>query len=116
MRRPCGGAVGSTAVWSTAEVTAATVSEPNSAIVSSTEGPHRPRCWEIIALRPRIGVYTATPSTCSKCETSAATGLPIETPDTAITVDCGRSQRTRARTSETTRIMPATLVNGSMFG
>src|SRR6476620_5902468 len=27
-----------------------------------------------------------------------------------------RSQRTKARTSETTRIMPATLVSGSMFG
>jgi ribonuclease J len=34
-------------------------------------------------------VYTATPSTSSKCETSAATGLPIDTPDTAIAVDCG---------------------------
>ncbi len=61
-------------------------------------------------------MYTATPSTSSKCETSAATGLPMETPDTAITVDCGRSHRTKARTSETTRIMPATLVSGSMFG
>jgi hypothetical protein len=69
-----------------------------------------------MALRPRIGVYTATPSTSSKCETSAATGLPIDTPDTAIAVDCGRSHRTRARTSETTRIIPATLVSGSMFG
>ena len=65
-------------------------------------------------VHPRIGVYTATPSTSSKCETSAATGLPMETPDTAITVDCGRSQRTKARTSETTRIMPATLISGSI--
>ena len=49
-----------------------------------TDGPHRPRCWAIIALSPKIGVYTATPSTFSRCETSAATGLPIDTPDTAI--------------------------------
>ena len=63
-------------------------------MVSSTDGPHRPRCWAIIALSPRIGVYTATPSTSSKCETSAATGLPMDTPDTAIAVDCGRSHRT----------------------
>ena len=69
-----------------------------------------------MAFSPEIGVYTATPSTGSKCETSAATGLPMETPDTAVTVACGRSQRTSARTSDTTRIMPATLVSGSMFG
>ena len=46
-----------------------------------------PRCRAIIALSPRIGVYSATASTCrSRCETSAATGVPIEIPDTTTAV------------------------------
>ncbi len=52
----------------------------------------------------------------SRCDTSAATGLPIDTPDTAIALAWGRSHRTTARTSDTTRIMPATLASGSMLG
>jgi len=67
-------------------------------------------------LSPKIGVYTATASTVSRCDTRAATGLPMDTPDIAIAVDCGCSQRTTARTSDTARIIPATLASGSIFG
>ena len=84
--------------------------------MSRTEGPQRPTWCAIIALSPTIGVYTATASTFSRCDTNAATGLPMDTPDIALAVDCGRSHRTMARTSEIVRIIPATLASGSMFG
>jgi hypothetical protein len=40
----------------------------------------------------------------------------MDTPDIAIAVDYGCSQRTTARTSDTARIIPATLASGSIFG
>ena len=40
----------------------------------------------------------------------------MDTPETAIVLACGRSHLTTARTSETARIIPATLFSGSMFG
>ena len=52
----------------------------------------------------------------SRWETSAATGVPIEIPDTTTAVACGCTHRTTARTSDTDRIMPATLPSGSMSG
>ena len=69
---------------------AATVSEPSSPMVSSTDGPHRLQMLgdhRIEAEDRRVHRDPSTPS--SGCETNAATGLPIDTPDTAIAVDCG---------------------------
>src|ERR1700757_1422772 len=117
MSRRCGGGAGSTASGSITEVSFETSVDPSSSRNPSRADPHRPRCRAIIALSPRIGVYNATASIClSRWETRAATGLPIEIPDTTTAVACDRAHRTTARTSETARIMPATLPNGSTSG
>ena len=42
--------------WSTTDATDATSPDRSSSMVSRTDGPHRPRCWAIIALSPKIGV------------------------------------------------------------
>jgi len=111
MRRRSGGGDGSTASRSTRDANRATVADRSTSLTPRTEGPHRPRCCAIIALNPKIGVYTATACTVSRCDTRAATGLPMDTPDIAIAVDRGCSQRTTARTSDTARVIPATLAS-----
>jgi len=63
-----------------------------------------------------MGVNTATASTGSRCDTSAATGLPMDRPAIAIVVAWGRNHRSGARTSERARITPATLASGSIVG
>src|SRR3954470_18224629 len=98
MSRRCGGSDGCVANRSTGAANLVTVADRNRSLMSAIEGPQRPRCCAIIALSPKMGVYTATASTVSRCDTIAATGLPIDTPDTAIAADCGCSQRTNALT------------------
>ena len=102
MSRRCGGGAGSTASGSITEVSCATTGDSSRSRKASRADPQRDRCRAIIALSPRIGVYSATASICrSRCETSAATGVPIEMPDTTTAVACGCAQRTTARTSDT---------------
>ena len=93
MRRRSGGGDGSAASRSIGAANRSTVADRSTSLMSRTEGPHRLRCCAIIALSPKIGVYAATASTGSSCDTSAATGLPMDTPDIAMAVDCDRSQR-----------------------
>ena len=85
--------------------------------VSRTDGPHRPRWRAIIALSPKIGVYTATASHLLQMRNQRG--------DRTAHRHTGYRDRVglrfaaiapRARTSETARIMPATLSSGSMFG
>ena len=79
-----------------------TTGDSSSSRNPSRDGPHRPRCRAIIALRPRIGVYRATASTCAPgAKPARPPGCPSKSPDTATAVACGRTQRTTARTSDT---------------
>ena len=86
MSRRRGGGDGCVANRSTGAANLVTVADRNRSLMSAIEGPQRPRCCAIIALSPKMGVYTATASTVSRCDTIAATAR-----------GCGRDRIARRR-------------------